>query len=227
MKPSAPEFSALMTILPARSGPVISTRRFCEVGRRRAPRSSRRRACRRSRAGSRACRRRRARPGAPCAGRAARGGAHRSSRCSAATKASACGVRISSARSCAAPWTSTPSVVVVLMALPLRRSTRPAARGVVDRQRAAQRRGVRGDLQRAAGVGGGDRLGAGGEQVLGLAARRARSRPRAAAGCRCRPSRSRSPGRRARAARARGCCAAARAAAARTPCAWARWQASW
>ena len=51
-----------------------------------------------------------------------------------------------------------------------------------------------GDLQRAAGVGRGHRLGAGGEQVVAPCARPSSARgARASAGCRRRPSRSRSP----------------------------------
>ncbi len=85
--------------------------------------------------------------------------------------------------------------------------------GVVDRHRALR---VRGDLDRTARVGGGDRLGAGGGEVRGLAPRRAWRRLRAARGCRCPPSRSTAPTRPARPARAPGSRAAARAAAART-----------
>ena len=81
---------------------------------------------------------------------------------------------------------------------------------VVDRHGRAVE--VGGDLHRAAGVGGGDRRRRRWRRGWRPCGGRARRRPPAGSGCRCRPSRSRAPTRRARPARGRGCRAAARAA---------------
>ena len=80
---------------------------------------------------------------------------------------------------------------------------------VVDARAAARALGVRRDLQRAARVRRDHRLGAGCEQVLGLAPPQLGRAPRAPACCRRRPTRSRSPIPRARRARGRGSSAAA------------------
>ena len=77
------------------------------------------------------------------------------------------------------------------------------------------------------GVGGGDRLGAGGGEVRGLALARARRRPRAARGCRC-PAEPQQISHSAGSTSSRpGIARSSSRGCARTPCACARWQASW
>ena len=209
MKPRAPELSALMTILRS-VGPVISTRRSLEVGRRRRDASSRPRGSGASRSGSRAA--------SPRSSARLRSAALREQLLAAGVELV---VQLADERERVVGQDL--GEAALERAPGRRRSCRPqsiASRistGCSTGSLPAQALRVRGDLERAAGVGGGDRVGAGGQQVARLALAELGRRLRVQRGCRCRPSRSRSPTRPARRARRPGSRAAARAAARARP----------